>query len=305
MIRFLARRIVEGLLALLLLALLVFLSARATGNPAKFLLPDDASAAEIAHLKVLLGLSKPLPAQFWIFLVNTIHGNLGTSFIYNRPVSSLLAQALPATMELAGTALIFAVLIGVPLGVLAAVRRGSLADRNLMAGAVVGMALPQFWLGLMLVILFTATLRWLPAFGDSSPQSLILPAVTLAAGILAGLLRLTRSSVLDVIDENFVTFAHMKGVSSRRVLWKHVLRNALIPVITFAGITLGVLLNGVIVVENVFAWPGLGRLTITAAVNLDFPVLQGAVLLDGVIFICAAFLVDVLYVIVDPRRRAS
>lgn len=303
-IRVVSRRIVEAALALLLLAFIVFMSAHATGDPVHYLLPPEASsAADVKRLSHLLGLDKPLPEQFWLFLVNAVHGNLGTSFIYSRPVGAVLWEALPATLELALVTLVFSILVGVPLGVLAAVRRGSLVDRITMGTSILSMAAPQFWIGIMLIVLFTAKLRLLPAYGYGSLSNLVLPTLTLSLTIVAGIVRLTRSSMLEVLGSDFVKFARIRGLSPTRVIFKHALRNALIPVITFAGITLGTLLNGVIVVETVFAWPGLGYRTVQAAVELDFPVLQGAVLLDGLFFIAASMIADLAYYVADPRLR--
>lgn len=299
-----SQRVVEAALALLLLAFIVFMSAHATGNPVRYLLPPEASsAADVKRLSHLLGLDKPLPEQFWLFLVHAVHGNLGTSFIYSRPVGAVLWQALPATLELAFVTLAFSILVGVPLGVLAAVRRGSLLDRLTMSTSILSMAAPQFWVGIMLIVLFTAKLKLLPAYGYGKPSNLVLPTLTLSLTIVAGIVRLTRSSMLEVLGSDFVKFARLRGLSPTRVIFKHALRNALIPVITFAGITLGTLLNGVIVVETVFAWPGLGYRTVQAAVELDFPVLQGAVLLDGLFFIVASMIADFAYFVADPRLR--
>ena len=303
MMRYVLRRAIEGLLALLLLAVVVFLAEHATGSPLRYFVAPDESGKDIAQQVHLLGLDKPLYVQFWIFLVNASHGNFGNSFIYNRPVIGMLLDALPATIALAVTALVLTIFIGVPLGVLAAIRRGSGLDKVAMTASILSMSIPQFWLGILLIVLFAADLRWLPAFGYGAPVDIILPALTLSLSILAGMVRLTRSSMLDVLDSEFVNFARMKGLNEWRVIWKHALRNALIPVVTFAGITLGQLLNGIIVVETVFAWPGLGHLTINAAVELDYPVLQGAVLLDGLFFLASAFVVDVTYAWIDPRRR--
>jgi peptide/nickel transport system permease protein len=303
---FIAKRALEAAMALLLLAAVVFLGARVSGDPAHYLLsPEAASSGDLQHLKHLLGLDRPLPVQFWIFVKHALRGDLGTSFIYDRPVGALLAQALPATIELAVTTMALSILLSVPLGVLAALRRGTRLDRIITTLCTFGMAVPQFWLGIMLIVLFAGELHWLPAYGSGSLKHLILPAVTLSLSILAAMVRLVRSSMLEVLESDYVKFARMKGLSSRKVIWKHALRNALIPVVTFSGITLGQLLNGVIVVETVFGWPGLGNLTVQAAVELDFPVLQGAVLLDGIFFIGVALLVDLLYAALDPRRRLA
>jgi ABC-type dipeptide/oligopeptide/nickel transport system permease component len=302
--RYLLKRAVEAILTLVALTLVVFLSAHATGNPARYLMPPEVSnPAELERLERLLGLDRSLVEQFGLFLANAAQGNLGTSFIHNRPVLDMLLERLPATFELAATAVVAAVLIGVPLGVVAAVRRGSIIDRLVTATAILSMSVPTFWVGIMLIVLFATQLRWLPAFGRGEPAELILPAATLTLAILAGMVRLTRSSMLEILESDFIKFARMKGLSKARVTWKHALKNALLPVITFTGITLGQAFNGVTVVENVFAWPGLGRLTLDAVVERDFPLLQGAVLFGGFFFIVSAFAVDLAYAYIDPRIR--
>lgn len=302
--RYIVERVVQALLALVLLSFVVFITAHATGDPARYLLPAERStAADLEHMRLRLGLDKPLIVQYGLFLVNAAQGDLGTSFTQHRPVSELLMQRLPATIELAVTALVVSVLIGVPLGVLAALRRNSITDRLVRFSTILSMAAPHFWVGIMLITLFAAHLHWLPAYGRGGPANLILPVLTLALHLVAGMVRLTRASMLEVLDSDFVRFARMKGLSHWRVTWKHALKNALIPVITFTGIMLGALLNGTIVVEQVFAWPGLGRLTLEAVLERDFPLLQGAVLLGGFSFIVSAFMVDILYAYVDPRIR--
>jgi peptide/nickel transport system permease protein len=301
---YLFKRTLEALLTLVALTLLVFLSARATGNPARYLMPPEVSSPEeLARLERLLGLDKSLIEQFGLFLSNAAQGNLGTSFFHDRPVLEMLLERLPATIELAATAVLAALLIGIPLGAVAAVRRGSIIDRVVSAAAILSMSIPTFWVGIMLIVLFATQLRLLPAFGRDGPAELILPVATLTLSILAGMVRLTRSSMLEVLDSDFVKFARMKGLSTWRVTWKHALKNALLPVITFAGISLGQAFNGVVVVENVFAWPGLGRLTLDAVVQRDFPLLQGAVLFGGLFFVATAFVVDLAYALIDPRIR--
>lgn len=304
MTRHLTRRLSHAVAALAVLSLIVFLSAHATGDPARYLLsPEAATTADYEHLKRMLGLDKPLPEQFGLFLLNAARGDLGTSIVYHRPVVDIVLERLPATLQLALTAMMVSVALGVPLGVLAAVRRNSIIDRIVTAASVTGMAAPPFWIGIMLVTLFAGHLRWLPAFGRDAEASIILPAATLSLGLIAGIVRLTRSSMVEVLASDYVRFARLKGLSDARVIWVHALKNALIPVITFAGIMLGSLLNGSIVVEQVFGWPGVGRLTLEAMTHQDFPLLQGAVLFAGSFYIISSFGVDLAYAMVDPRLR--
>lgn len=294
----------QAFLALLALSLIVFLSAHATGDPAKYLLsPEAATRADYERLKEMLGLDRPLIVQFGSFIFNALRGDFGISIEHRRPVIDLLAERLPATLELAFSALSVALLVGIPLGVIAALRRRSLVDRIVTGLSILSMAAPQFWIGILLISLFAAHLNLLPAFGRGDLAHLILPTLTLGLYLVAGVVRLVRSSMLDVLTSDYVRFARLKGLTEARVTWKHALKNALIPVITFAGIMLGALLNGTIVVEQVFAWPGLGRLTLEAVTERNFPLLQGAVLLSGTFYIVSALVVDLAYAWVDPRIR--
>lgn len=302
--RYVLEHMIQGLLALIVLTFVVFISAHATGNPALYLVPPEHSTVDdLERAERLLGLDRPLMVQYGAFLIDAFQGDFGISIRHARPVSELLLERLPATAELAVTAMVMAVLIGVPLGVLAAVKQNSAVDRVVQVVAVFSMSAPQFWVGIMLVTLFAGFLRWLPAFGRGDPANLILPVITLTLYLFAGMVRLTYSSMLEVLDSDFVRFARMRGLSHWRVTWKHALKNALIPVITFTGIMLGALLNGTIVVEQVFGWPGLGQLTLEAVLQRDVPLLQGAVLLSGFFYIASSFLVDLTYASIDPRIR--
>jgi peptide/nickel transport system permease protein len=302
--RYLFEHVAQGMLGLLFLSFLVFVSAHATGNPALYLVPPEHSTVDdLERAERLLGLDRPLIVQYGDFLAGALQGDFGISIRYARPVSELLAERLPATVELAVVALVVAVLVGLPLGVLAAIKRNSVLDRVLQSFAIFSMSAPQFWVGIMLVTLFAGYLRWLPAFGRGEPAHLVLPVATLTLFLFAGMMRLTYSSMLEVMESDFVRFGRMRGLSPRRVMWKHALKNALIPVITFTGIMLAALLNGTIVVEQVFGWPGIGQLTLEAVLQRDIPLLQGAVLLSGFFFIVCSILVDVAYALVDPRLR--
>jgi peptide/nickel transport system permease protein len=276
-----------------------------SGDPTTFLLSAEAATEDRVALRQALGLDKSIPEQFAIYVADALQGDLGTSFTHRRPVVDVLAERLPATIELAIAAMLVSIVIGIPLGVWTAVRRGTWSDRLVQVTAIVGMSAPAFWIGIMLVTLFGGYLRWLPTYGRDGPQHLILPVVTLAFFLVASMIRLTRSSMLEVLGSEYVKFARMRGLSRSRMIWKHALKNALIPVITFAGIMLASLLNGTVVVESVFGWPGVGSVALQAVEERNFPLLQGAVLLSGFLYITTALIVDLTYAYVDPRIRES
>lgn len=302
--QFIAIRIIQGAFTLLVISLLVFLATRLTGDPALSLLPPEASSkADYERMRKQLGLDKPLTEQYFIFLRGAVQGDFGVSIRDRRPTRDLLLERLPATLQLALAGMGLAVIIGVPLGILSAVKRDSVFDKAGKLFAVLGMAAPQFWVAIMLILLFGATLKVLPTYGREGPENFILPAFVLAWSIMAGIMRLGRSSMLEVLDSDYVRFARIKGLKDRMVVWKHALRNALIPILTFSGISLAGLLNGAIVVEQVFAWPGLGRLMLDGVLQRNFPVVQAAVMASAFFYILTALIVDILYVYADPRIR--
>ena len=302
--QFIALRVGQGLFTLLVISLLVFMATRLTGDPALVLLPPEASGkADYERLRKQLGLDKPLTEQYLIFLRGAVQGDFGVSIRDRRPTRDLLLERLPATMQLAAAGMLLAIIIGVPLGILSAVRRDSVLDKSGKLFAVLGMAAPQFWVAIMLILLFGAILKWLPTYGRGGPDHFILPAFVLAWSIMAGIMRLGRSSMLEVLDSDYVRFARIKGLRDELVVWKHALRNALIPILTFSGISLAGLLNGAIIVEVVFAWPGLGRLMLDGVLQRNFPVVQAAVMASAAFYILTALIVDILYVYVDPRIR--
>ena len=302
--QFIALRVGQGLFTLLVISLLVFMATRLTGDPALVLLPPEASGkADYERLRKQLGLDKPLTEQYLIFLRGAVQGDFGVSIRDRRPTRDLLLERLPATMQLAAAGMLLAIIIGVPLGILSAVRRDSVLDKSGKLFAVLGMAAPQFWVAIMLILLFGAILKWLPTYGRGGPDHFILPAFVLAWSIMAGIMRLGRSSMLEVLDSDYVRFARIKGLRDELVVWKHALRNALIPILTFSGISLAGLLNGAIIVEVVFAWPGLGRLMLDGVLQRNFPVVQAAVMASAAFYILTALIVDILYVYVAPRIR--
>ena len=303
--RFILRRVAQSLGVLVVLALVVFALARVTGNPADLLLPEDATRDDREHLLKALGLDRPVHEQLVKFLTGALHGDLGTSIRYRRPAVELFLERLPNTLTLVPLALISAVVIAIPLGLLAAVYRGTIIDRLSGAIAVLGIATPSFWLGIILIYVFSIQLGWLPSARMGGPAHYILPTITLAAFLVAGMMRLVRSSVLEILDTEYVKLARIKGLSQTVVIWKHCLRNALIPVVTLFGVFFALLVTGAIVTETVFAWPGVGRLTYEAVIFRDYPLLQAVILMKGIIVLGVNLGVDILYAYLDPRVRYS
>ena len=301
--RYIVRRLLQGVVLLFVLALIVFALARVTGNPADLMLPDDASAEDRADLMRTLGLDRPLHEQLLTFLGGAVRGDLGRSIRYRKPAVEVFFERLPNTLTLVPLALVSAVLVSIPLGLLAAAYRGTMIDRVCSAVAVLGIATPSFWLGIVLIYVFSITLGWLPSARMGGPAHYVLPVITLSAFLVAGMMRLVRSSVLEVLDSEFVKLARIKGLSSTVVLWKHCLRNALIPVVTLFGVFFALLVTGAIVTETVFAWPGVGRLAYEAVIFRDYPLLQAVILLKAIIVLSVNLAVDVLYAYLDPRVR--
>jgi peptide/nickel transport system permease protein len=303
--RFVARRVVQSLGVLVVLALVVFALARVTGNPADLLLPEDASRDDREHLLKALGLDRPVHEQLVKFLRGALHGDLGTSIRYRKPAVEVFLDRLPNTLTLVPLALVSAIVIAIPLGLLAAVYRGTIIDRLSGAIAVLGIATPSFWLGIILIYVFSIQLGWLPSARMGGPAHYVLPTITLAAFLVAGMMRLVRSSVLEILDTEYVKLARIKGLSQTVVIWKHCLRNALIPVVTLFGVFFALLVTGAIVTETVFAWPGVGRLTYEAVIFRDYPLLQAVILMKAIIVLSVNLGVDILYAYLDPRVRYS
>jgi len=303
--RYIAMRLGQALVTLLILSLAVFLSVNLTGNPAIYLLGPDDGYEEYQQLKKNLGLDKPLHVRYAIFLGNAVRGDFGKSFTMGRPARELLIARFPATLQLAGAAFVIIMVVGIPMGILSAVKRDSIFDQLGKFFAVAGIAAPSFWIAIMAVLLFGPILGWLPTHGRGGLDHFILPAFVLSWHSMAGVLRLSRSSMLEVLDSEYVKFARIKGLSERLVIYKHALKNAVIPVLTFSGLTLAGLLNGSVVVEVVFAWPGIGRLMLQGIQQRDFNVVQATVLAAGAFYIVTALLVDILYAYVNPRIRLA
>jgi peptide/nickel transport system permease protein len=303
MLAFVAARVGQALLTLLASSVIVFALVRTSGSPVDLILPPDSTPAERQAAIRRLGLDRPLSYQYGAFLWNALQGDWGTSLRTGRPATELVKERLANSLKLATAAIGITLLLSIPLGVLAAVNRAGPWDRLGMAFAVLGQSLPAFWLGIILMLVFAVWLRWLPTSGMESWRHYVLPAVVLGWGISAGVVRLLRSSMLEVLDSEFVKLARTKGLSEARVVWKHALRNALVPVITFSGFMYGVIIAAAIVVEVVFSWPGLGRLAYESTLWRDFPVLQLTVLTWTALVIAINFLVDLSYGLVDPRVR--
>lgn len=301
--RYVLSRAAQAALTLWVLSLVVFLSVHLSGSPAAYLLGPEAGTQEYELLKERMGLNRPLHEQYVSFLANAVRGDLGRSHITGRPAMEVLAERLPATLELATAAFAITIFVGIPLGILSAVKRGSRLDAFAKFFAVLGMAAPNFWVAIMLVLLFGATLGWLPTYGRGDIWHLFLPALVLSWHGVAGMVRLGRSSMLEVLGSEYVKFARLKGLPERLVIYKHAARNAVLPSITFAGLTLAGLLNGSVAVEVIFAWPGVGRLMLQGISQRDFPIVQATVLASGLFFIVSSLLVDILYAYVNPKIR--
>jgi peptide/nickel transport system permease protein len=304
--RLLAARLLSALVAMLGVALLVFLLLHLVpGDPVELMLGDSARPADRVALREALGLDRPLPAQLGSWLEGLVHLNLGESLFSRRPVTALLAERLPATLELAAAALVLAVLLALPLGALAARHHGRPLDGGAMAFSLLGISIPNFWLGPMLILAFSLWLGWTPVSGREGPASLVLPAVTLGTSLAAVLARMVRSSLLEVLGEDFIRTARAKGLSERALLWRHALGNAWLPVLTLLGLQLGNLLGGAVITETVFDWPGLGSLLVEAIQRRDYPVVQGCVLLVSLGYVGVNTLTDLVYGWVDPRIRVG
>ena len=301
--RFLLRRFLISIVTVLVVSVLIFGMSRAVGDPRVLLLDDYSTKDDWDRLGRELGLDKPYYEQYGIFVKEALKGEFGESIQQGRPAMHIILERLPATIQLGVAAFVLSLIVGVPLGILSAVKRGSLLDQFARIIALIGQSAPPFWLGIMLMFFFAVQLDWLPPFGREGPKSVILPAITLGWFYAAANLRLIRSAMLDVLDSEYIKLARAKGVSSRSIILKHAFRNALIPPLTFAGVTLGALVTGSLVTETVFAWPGLGKLAVDSLFGLDYPLLQGVVIIFTLMYVGASFLVDVLYAYIDPRIR--
>ncbi len=301
--RFITIRILHTIIALIGISLLIFILVRASGDPTALMRTPSTTEEEIANIKVQLGLDKSQPEQYWIFIKNLVRGNLGNSIIKMRPVTEMIGEALPNSLKLVLSAFIVGMLLALILGVVAATRRDTWLDNGVKLLAVLGQAMPSFWLGIMSIFVFCVYWHLLPTFGTSRLANYVLPVGTLSLFLLPGMMRLVRSSMLDVLDSEYVKLARIKGLPERMVIWKHALRNALIAPLTTAGMLLANLITGAVIIETVFNWPGIGRLSIQGLVSRDFPVVQGITLLVATIVLLVNLLVDILYAYIDPQIR--
>jgi peptide/nickel transport system permease protein len=301
--RYLVQRVLQGVVTLLIISLIVFCLARLTGHPLHAILPEEATKEDFAAAAAHWGLDRPLPVQYLTFVGNALRGDLGVSIRLRQPALDLVIERLPATLSLAGAAILVSLLIAIPIGVLSAVKRDSAIDYGGKMIALLGQSMPSFWLGIVLIWIFAVGLGWLPASGRGDWTHYVLPAIALGWYQVAAVMRLVRSSMLDVLDSEYVKLARIKGVAEPSVVWKHCLRNAAIPPLTYIGFIVAVLLTGSVVTETVFSWPGIGLLAIDAVRYRDFPVVQTVVLLYAAKFVLINLVVDVAYVYVDPRIR--
>ena len=301
--RYLVRRLALAVVTLLAVSLIIFIMSRASGDPRHIMLDDYSTEEDWRRMGEVLGLDRPYYQQYFIFIGNAFRGDFGVSVKEGRPVTDVVLDRLPNTLYLGLTAFIVSLLVGIPLGILSAVKRGTLVDQIGKIVAMFGQSAPPFWLGIMLIIFFAVSLELLPPYGREDWNSVVLPAVTLGWYYAAANLRLVRSAMLDVLDSEYIKLARAKGVPYWGIVLRHAFRNALIPPLTFAGVTLGALVTGSLVVETVFAWPGLGKLAIDALFAFDYPLLQGVVVVFTLLYVLAALSVDVLYAYIDPRIR--
>jgi ABC-type dipeptide/oligopeptide/nickel transport system permease component len=299
--RYLIRRLGRAIFALWGISTIVFVVLRLSGDPAMLLLPQEASVEDVMRLRHDLGLDDPILLQYLRFLGNSVVGNFGESLRHREPAMALVRSHLWATLELSFAAFFIAAVVAVPIGILAAVKPNSLHDQAVMTLTLIGQSAPTFWIGIMLILAFGLELRWFPIGGRGTLAHLVMPALTLGAFAMASIARLTRSAMLDVLRLDYINTARAKGLGNRRVIWKHALKNAAIPVVTIMGLQFGALLGGAVVTETVFSWPGIGRLAIQGIYNRDYPVVQASVFIAAGFFVVINFVVDLLYTILDPR----
>jgi peptide/nickel transport system permease protein len=299
--RYFVNRLAQSVLVLFGVSLVVFLVVHLSGDPAALMLPAETSEAQLQAFRHALGFDRPLHEQFMLFLVRAVQGDFGESLRYHQPALSLVLERLPATAVLAVSALALAVVIAIPAGVISAVKRNSIVDTFAVLLALLGQSMPIFWLGIVLILVFSVQLRLLPSTGGSGPEYLILPAVSLGMYSAGRITRLVRSGMLEVLGQDYVRTAQAKGLSHLGVVYGHALRNALLPVATIVGLELGSALGGAVITETVFAWPGVGRLAVNAIFTRDYPVVQAAVFMVASLFVLVNLAVDLAYTFIDPR----
>ena len=301
--RYILHRLWQGAVAVVGALLIVFVAQRLSGDPVALLLPMDATEADFEAMRAALGLDRPLPVQFVVFLRDALLGDFGHSYLWNMPAMDLVLDRLPATLELALAGLVFALALAVPLGVLSAVHRGGWIDNAAKLFAMLGQAMPGFWVGLLLIVFVAVKLQWLPAYGRGTVGHLVLPAIALGWYPVAAMTRTLRSAMLDIMQSDYVRMERAIGLPERAIVWRFALRNAAVPLVTLIGVYFANMLGGAFVIEVVFAWPGVGRAVVEAVFARDFPVVQAGVILAAVIFVVVNLMVDLMYGLIDPRIR--
>jgi peptide/nickel transport system permease protein len=301
--RYILTRLFYAFISLVLLSVTIFVMIRITGDPVVLMADPGAKEEDLQALRKELGLDRTYAEQYIVWISKLTRGDFGKSFMYRIPVFELYMQRLPASIQLAGAAMAISIILGIPLGIFAAVRVNTWLDSFSNVFANLGLAMPSFWLGIMLMLVFAVNLQWLPVQGSGTVKHIIMPAVALGLVFSAANMRLARSAMLEVLGSEYIKLARIKGLTENLVILKHAFKNAIIPVLTFACINFALILNGAIVVESIFAWPGVGRLLVEGVSSRDFPVVQTTVILGGVMIILVNLLVDILYAYIDPRIR--
>lgn len=304
--RYILNRLIQAIVTLFVISGIVFFLARLTGNPVALLLSESSTNEDKELLTRQLGLDKSLPEQYLIFITNALRGDLGKSVRGERaPALKLVTERLPASLQLAALTFLVCLLLGLPLGVMTGVHKGSVLDVLIRVFTLIGQSAPVFWIGIVGMYVLSVQYGWLPTSGYGKPEQFVLPVLSLSSFTMAAIVRLTRNSMIDAMESEYIKLARIKGLSEGIVVWKHALRNSLLPVLTFSGILLGRLIAGVVVVETVFAWPGMGRLAYEAVLTRDFPVLQAVVIVIAALFLFLSLAVDILYAYIEPRIRYS
>jgi peptide/nickel transport system permease protein len=301
--RYIVIRSLHMLLTMLVVTVVVFIILRLSGDPAELLLGMGAGKEQYEALRTEMGFDKPIPIQYLIYLKGIFQGDFGESYRFNRPALEVVLERYPATIKLAGIAMAISLLIALPVGIYAAVKRGTVWDSIARGLAILGQSLPNFWLGIVLILIFSVWLGWLPTAGLEGLASYFMPALAIGYFITAGIMRLTRSSMLEVLRSDYIRLARAKGVSSTIVIWKHALKNAAVPVLTFAILLFAQILNGSIIIETVFAWPGIGKLVVDSVFQRDFPIIQTVVIFYSLMYILGNFVADILYAYFNPKVR--
>jgi ABC-type dipeptide/oligopeptide/nickel transport system permease component len=303
MTRFIIVRLLQTFVALIGISILIFVLVRVSGDPADLYRTSMSTEEDIARIRHNMGLDKPIPQQYWIYITDLAQGDLGESLVKHRPVTEMIMERLPNTLSLAAISFLVSMILAFFLGILGATRRDTFLDNGVKFIAILGQALPGFWVAIMAILVFSVYWQLFPAYGHGTPAHFVLPVATMAFFLLPGMMRLVRSGMLDVLDSDYIKMARIKGLPERVIVWKHALRNALIAPLTAAGMLFAMLITGMVVTEQVFAWPGIGRLIIEALFSRDFPVVQGIVLMVGAAVLFINLLVDILYAYIDPQIR--